>query len=46
MGEMKIAQGKRRESERSPGFNEQDKILPLLAERGEGRGEESNLSQK
>ena len=41
-GRKKIAQGKRCESKRRPGFNEQNKILPLLAERGEGRGEESN----
>lgn len=27
---------------RRPGFNEQNKILPLLVERGEGRGEESS----
>jgi hypothetical protein len=40
-GRKKIAQGKRRENERRPGFNKQNKILPLLAERGEGRGEES-----
>jgi hypothetical protein len=39
-GRNKIAQGKRRENERSPVFNEQNKILPLLANRGEGPGEE------
>src|SRR5690349_16580860 len=32
----KIAQSKRRENGRSQGFNEQNKILPLLANRGEG----------
>src|SRR3970040_383937 len=41
-GRKKIAQGKRRENERRPGFNKQNRILPLLAKRGEGWGEESN----
>jgi hypothetical protein len=40
-GRKKIAQGKRCENERRPGFNKQNKILPLLSKRGEGRGEES-----
>jgi hypothetical protein len=44
-GRKKIAQGKRRENERRPGFNKQNKILPLLAKRGEGRGEESNVAK-
>jgi hypothetical protein len=38
-GRKNIARGKRRENERSPGFNEQNRILPLLAERREGWGE-------
>jgi hypothetical protein len=44
-GRKKIAQGKRRENERRPVFNKQNKILPLLAERGEGRSEESNIAK-
>jgi hypothetical protein len=44
-GRNENSPGQATQRERSPGFNEQNKILPLLAERGEGRGEESNIAE-